>query len=264
MLLNYYEYKQILITIIDLSLVFFLIYQFYQLIKGTSSVKVFYGFVLLYIFWQLVKALQLKIFSEMLGQLFNFGIIFLAIVFQPEIRRFLIRIGEQSWQRRHWIRIFLNDKSPKTPPPHPVFNILPELKKAFHNMQTTRTGCLIIVENQDNLSPYILSGHIIDARVKSILIENIFFKNSPLHDGAVIIKDNRIRSAGCVIKLSENISISYEYGLRHRAALSITLETDALAFILSEESGLLSIAYRGKLYSPVSLLDLEKFLNSLF
>lgn len=258
MLLAYNDYRQIIISIVDIALVFFLIYQFYLLIKNTSSVKVFYGFVLLFLFWKLVTWLDLKIFSEILGQFFSFGIIILAIVFQQEIRRFLIRLSEQSLERSHWFRFFIaGKKEPLLKMPLPAV-----FTEAIRNMQKNRTGCLIIFEREDPLAGFILNGHIIDARINSLLLENIFFKNSPLHDGAVLIRNNRIYAAGCVVKISEQLSLPDEYGLRHRAAVAITMDTDAIAIVVSEETGKVSLCKRGELLSNISLDQLEQYFSS--
>ena len=226
------------LDILDIFLVAFLLYELYNLLKGTVAINIFFGIVAFYLLWKLVTALEMKLLSEIFGAFISVGFIALIVVFQPEIRKFLLMLGTPGFIKSKRSR-FLFWK----------FDMRQEIEldidmiiMACKNMAERKTGALIIIANQSALEQYVDTGEKIDANITEALIENIFFKNSPLHDGAVIIHQNKIKAARCILPVSANKTIPAKYGLRHRAALGVTEQSDALAIVISEETGKISIA----------------------
>jgi uncharacterized protein (TIGR00159 family) len=242
------------LDILDILLVALLLYELYNLLKGTVAINIFFGIVAFYLLWKLVTALEMQLLSEIFGAFISVGFIALIVVFQPEIRKFLLMLGKPGFMRNKRTR-FLFWK----------FDLNPQLEMdidpiilACKHFSESKTGALIIITNKSGLEQYVESGEIIDAVVSSGLIENIFFKNSPLHDGAMIISGNKIKAASCVLPVSNNPKIPVKYGLRHRSALGITEQSDALAIIVSEETGRISLAKDGELKTKVELSQLKK------
>lgn len=245
-----------ILDIIDILLVAFLLYQVYRLIKGTVAINIFIGVAAIYVLWKLVEALQMELLSEILGKFIGVGVLALVIVFQQEIRRFLLVLGSTNFTRRRkflkqlkWLR---NDDQEVN---------LEAIQIACSNMSRTKTGALIVVERKSQLGFYSETGTLINAETSSRLIESIFFKNSPLHDGAVIISGSKVVSAGCILPITEKTSIPRRFGLRHRAAIGVAEKTDALSLVVSEETGDISIAvddvFLNKI-DPEELLDKVK------
>ena len=244
------------VDIIDITLVAALLYGLYSLVKGTSATSIFLGIVAIWLIWQVVKALQMELLSSILGAFVSVGFIALIIIFQPEIRRFLFTIGTQARKNKlskkfHLFRLHSNS----------IILDAEALTQACLNMSDIKQGALIIVTKQNQLDDIALTGVDINANISNSLIENIFFKNSPLHDGAMIISHGRIQSAGCILPVSHNLNIPKELGLRHRAALGMSQESDALVVIVSEENGGISVARNGEFKLRLSAEELERILT---
>ncbi|MCD7972015.1 MAG: diadenylate cyclase CdaA [Candidatus Azobacteroides sp.] len=240
---------------IDIFLVAVFLYYVYRLMKMSGAFNLFVGVLTFLGIWVIItQVLELPLIGSILDKVVGVGAIILVILFQDEIRRFLVTIGShQRW--RSFVRIFSIKKAPERKKTDMTAVIL-----ACLNMSKTKTGALIVIENGISLEAYKRTGEKINAEIKTRLIENIFFKNSPLHDGAMIIAHGRIDSAGCVLPLSHSSNIPKELGLRHRAALGISQETDAKAIIVSEETGKISTAYQGCLNIGLTPERLEQFL----
>lgn len=241
---------------IDILLVAFLLYQLYRLIKDTVAINVLIGVAAIYLVWKLVEALQMELLSEILGQFIGVGVIAVVIVFQQEIRRFLLMIGSTNFTRRkallRWWRVQDDDSSQID---------YREVVKACGAMTQTFTGALIVIEGDSKLGFYASTGTPIGAQVSGSLLESIFNKNSPLHDGAVIITGPKIVAAGCILPLTEKTNLPSRFGLRHRAALGISEKANALAIVVSEETGEISVVEKGQFRNKVSLEELQTILH---
>ena len=241
--------------IIDIFLVALLFYWFYRILKGTSAISIFLGIVAIFLIWQVVKALQMELLSTILGAFVSVGFIALIIIFQPEIRRFLFTIGTQAQegklvQRFKFLRVSGNAGLD-----------IDNIAKACQNMSDIKQGALILIACKNTLDDIASTGVVVNADISHSLIENIFFKNSPLHDGAMIISHQRLRAAGCILPVSHDLNIPKELGLRHRAALGITHESDCVAIVVSEETGGISVAIRSSFQLRLSAEKLESILT---
>ncbi len=246
------------LDLLDIFLVALLIYQIYDLVKGTVAIKILIGIVSIYLFWKLVEAFQMEMLSEILGQFIGVGVIALLIVFQQELRRFLLIIGDtdilKGRRRFGFLRNLLGqERENKTD--------VQEVVNACKKMSESRTGALIVIAKKSDPTLFSYSGEKIDAKLSSRLLESIFFKNSPLHDGAVIIVNDRIRSARCVLPVSKNVDFPSELGMRHRSALGISESSDAIAIAVSEETGKIALAKDRYLMTDLSLNDLRNILD---
>lgn len=238
--------------IIDIILVALLFYWFYRILKGTTAISIFLGIVAIFLIWQLVKALQMELLSSILGAFVSVGFIALIIIFQPEIRRFLFTIGIQAREGKLLQRFkFLNMGS------NAGLNI-DDIAKACQNMSDIKQGALILITRKNNLDDIASTGVTVNADISNALIENIFFKNSPLHDGAMIVRNNRITAARCILPVSQKTNIPGHYGLRHRAAIGVTEVNDCVALVVSEETGNISMVSGGeiKTVKPSELKEL--------
>ena len=246
--------------VIDILLVAIILYYCYKLMKQSRSVNIFYGVLLFISFWIVIsKVLEMKLLGNILNQLVNVGAIAIIILFQEEIRHFFYTIGAHQRARR-FIHLFRPEKKRGIPGmAHEREDIFP-IVMACLNMSKQRVGALIVMQNQLPLTDFIRTGEVLNARISQRLIENIFFKNSPLHDGAMIISGEKIMAAGCILPISHDMDIPKEFGLRHRAAKGISKETDALAIVVSEETGNISAAYNDEFRSRLSAEDLELLL----
>ncbi|MDD2550931.1 MAG: diadenylate cyclase CdaA [Bacteroidales bacterium] len=247
-----------ILDIIDILLVALLLYQIYVLIKGTVAINIFMGIFSLYIFWLIVKALNMELLSSILGQIIGVGVIALIIVFQQEIRRFLLLIGSRYFSKNRFsIERLFRIKTEKYDSPVNIEAIV----KASRNLSEQKVGALIVITKESNLKLYAETGDTINAETSSRLIENIFFKNSPLHDGAMIIQNNLIYAVRCVLPLSENPDLPASYGLRHRAAIGISEITDALVVVVSEETGRISFVKNGDIDLNITPAELREALE---
>lgn len=245
------------VDIVDIFLVASLLYTLYYLLRGTVAINIFLGIVSIYIIWKLVTMLQMELLGEILGAFVSVGIIALIIIFQPEIRQFLLALGTPNFIRKHRKRFtflgftLLEDEEISFEP----------IVKACISMGEKNMGALIVITRQNNLFEYMQSGVKLDADISQPLIENIFFKNSPLHDGAMIIAQNRIKAAGCILPVTKKLDLPGRPGLRHRAGLGVTEQSDAIAIIVSEETGKISLAINGEIIKMEDATSLLQLLN---
>lgn len=246
------------LDIIDILLVAFLLYQIYMLIRGTVAINIFMGIFVLYLIWLIVRALNMELLSSILGQIIGVGVIAIIIVFQQEIRRFLLLIGTRYLSRNRFsIENIFFPKSKRLDAPINIDAIV----KACRNMAESKTGALIAISRKSDLQLYAETGDVINAETSSRLLENIFFKNSPLHDGAVIVKNDRIHAARCVLPLTEMLNLPASFGLRHKAALGLSETTDALVVVVSEETGKISFVEDGNIKSGISSIELQQLIS---
>ncbi len=248
------------LDVIDILLVAFLLYQIYRIIKGTVAFSISIGFFLVYVSWLLVKALNLELLGTLMGQFIGVGVLALIVVFQQEIRRFLLLIGTNYQLNRSFglDKLFASEKLKS------ASNIqIKEIIRACDNLARSKTGALIVIPNRSELKDIVRSGEKINSRISSALLETIFFKNTPLHDGAVVILGNRIAAARCILPLTERQDLDPGFGLRHRAAIGISETTDALAIVVSEEKGSISLAVQGELIHKISLVQLSTELGKV-
>jgi len=235
-------FKFNVIDVIDIVLVAFLMYYMYKLVKGTVAINIFIGIVMVYLIWKLTQALQMQLLSNIFGGFISVGMFALIVVFQQEIRKFLLMIGSTNIGNRK--KFFKQLKFLKT-------DAIPEIHtddiiSACTKMGSTKTGALIVLERNNNLDFLVITGDEMKIKVTQPIIESIFFKNSPLHDGAVIIKDNTIKATRVILPVNNEKKIPQRFGLRHRAAIGITEITDALALVVSEETGQISYIKDGE------------------
>lgn len=250
------------IDVIDILLVAILFYQLHKLLKGTTAVYIFIGILLFYVLWLLVESLNMRLFGSILGKFIDVGFIALLIVFQQEIRRFLIYIGTSDIISAEKLKKnLLEFKFYETGKKHLDIN---SIIKACKNMSATKTGALIILTRKNDLNFYVKTGDKLDAILSSRMLENIFYKNSPLHDGAVIISRNKIVAARCVLPVTENSDFPAHLGMRHRAAMGITETTDAIAIIVSEQTGEISYCKEGILKHSLPIEKLKEKLEKDF
>ncbi len=236
------------LDILDIFLVAVLLYQVYRLIKGTVAFNIVIGMFSLYLLWLVVRALNMELLGSIMGQFIGVGVIALIVVFHPEIRKFLLFIGSNY----NVNKVLSLDKLFGTTK-HKVIDHqqIDSLVDACVSMGKTKTGALIVIAGNSELKDQIITGEKLSAKISSSLIRTIFFKNSPLHDGAVIIKGNRITAAGCILPVTQK-ELDKALGLRHRAAVGITEITDAICLIVSEERGSISFSKGGDIRRRVS------------
>jgi uncharacterized protein (TIGR00159 family) len=247
-----------LIDAVDVLLVALLIYQLYYLIKGTAAINIFIGILLFYLLWILVKALNMQLFGSILGKFIDVGFIALLIVFQQELRRFLLFIGTSDIFTKGKIFDFKWNMNPGNKMD------INAIVKSCKNMSESKTGAIIIITKNNELKFYANTGDEIDAKVSVRMIESIFYKNSPLHDGAVIISGNEIVAARCVLPVTENNEFPAHLGMRHRAAVGITENTDAIAVVVSEQTGDISFSKEGDLKHALTPERLRELLEKEF
>jgi diadenylate cyclase len=243
--------------IVDIVLVAIILFQLYKLIKGTAAFSIFIAIFIIYLFWLLVKALNMELMGALLGQVIGVGVIALIIVFQQEIRRFLIVVGnryiEHGWFSldKFFPSLDKRLKSPKK---------AEEIVRAVESMSLKKTGALIVIGRTSRLEVYSEAGEMLRALINAELLETIFFKNSPLHDGAVLVQDGLILAARCPLPITDQLNIPNHFGMRHRAAIGITENTDALVVVISEESGHISVADTGKVLENITPIELRQIL----
>ena len=232
------------LDIIDIVLVATLLYYIYKLVRGTAAINIFIGIVIIYGVWQLTQALNMLMLSTVLGEFIGVGMFALIVVFQQEIRKFLLMVGSTNFtsRKRFFTQLkFLKDNTQNETKTH-----IPVLIKACESMSSTNTGALIVIKRHTSLDFVKSSGDSMHNEVNAPIIESIFYKNSPLHDGAMIIEDNIITATRVILPVSSDINIPLRFGLRHRAAVSITQKTDAVAIVVSEENGQISYINNGE------------------
>lgn len=241
---------------IDILLVAFLLYYTYKLMKASGSINVFTGVLVFIMIWLVVsQVLEMKLLGTILDKLVNVGVLALIILFQEEIRRFLLTLGSHRHVRA-LVRFFTGNKKKEI-----THDDIMPIVMACLSMGKQKVGALIVIEHNMPLDDVVRTGEVIDANINQRLIENIFFKNSPLHDGAMVISKQRIKAAGCILPVSHNLDIPKELGLRHRAAMGISQVSDAHAIIVSEETGGISVAYKGQFFLRLTAEELERILT---
>lgn len=252
-----------IIDIIDIFIVTFLLYKLYNLLRGGVAINIFIGLLTVYaLYWVCVKVLNMELLGTVLGQFISLGFIALIIVFQQEVRRFLIVLGTNNiLTKNSFTKQILpwNWQFQKNPPLE-----ISAIVKACRQMSKDRTGAIIVLAKSSQLKYFSNTGDLMDADITQRLIESIFFKNSPLHDGAIIISNNKIKAARCVLPVTENVELPAHLGMRHRAGIGITEQSDALAVVVSEETGEISYSREGQIRINVSPDELEKILRDEF
>lgn len=247
--------------ILDILIVALLLYYIYKLMKESGTINIFYGVMAFIIVWVLSSEIfNMKLIGTIVDKFMSIGLLILVILFQDQIKRFLVDLGSQK--RWNFLKSLFRHHSRDMNESNVRAMVIPVVY-ACMSMSKSKTGALIVISQRMPLDQYEQTGDIIDAKINSRLIENIFFKNSPLHDGAMIIKGDRIMAAGCILPVSHDPDIPRSLGLRHRSALGISQATDAAAIIVSEETGNISIAHKGRLNVKLSSADLEHRLTSL-
>lgn len=242
--------------IIDIVLVALILYYLYRLMKESRSLNVFIGIMVFVLVWLFVsQVLEMRLLGSILDKLVSVGVIGLIVLFQEEIRKFLFSLGAHH-RVRALARMFSSGKKDDKEDKETIMPIV----MACMDMARNKVGALIVVERAIKLDDIVDTGDIIDANINQRLIENIFFKNSPLHDGAMVIADKRIKAAGCILPVSHSHNIPKELGLRHRAALGISQDSDAIAIVCSEETGRISVAIKGDFRLRLSAEELEGLL----
>ncbi|WP_035463734.1 diadenylate cyclase CdaA [Algoriphagus vanfongensis] len=246
-----------IVNMIDIALVSFLLYQVYKLLKGSVAIKIFLGFLSIYLIYLLVRALRMELLSNILGEFMGVGVIAAIIIFAPEIRKFLLLIGRSSFlsDDNVWrdILFFWRKKDNES------FNISPIID-ASKTLAGSNTGALMVISKSTELKFYAESGDILDAELSKRLLVSIFNKYSPLHDGAVIIHNGKIKAARCILPVTER-EVPAQFGLRHRAGIGMSEATDAIILIVSEETGQISMAKNGKVLHNMSFQEVREILN---
>lgn len=242
------------VDFVDVALVGILLYQIYKLIRGSIAVNIFLGILALYLMYLIVRAAQMELLATILGQFMGVGVLAMIILFQPEIRKFLLLIGRSTEINRGSIlKSIANWRGSY----HDDFDVQ-QLMEAVKTLKVTRTGALIVFSRDMELKFYAETGDPLDAEVNKRLLLSIFGKNSPLHDGAAIIYQGRIKAARCVLPVSENDHLPPHFGLRHRSAIGMSETTDTLVMAISEETGRLILARNGKFIRGLKLKQVEQ------
>lgn len=247
------------LDLLDILFVAIIMYYVYNLLRGTIALNILLGLFIIYLFYFLVKQLEMRLLTQILGGFVSVGVIALIVVFQQEIRRFLLLIGKNASLQRTklWRSVFLGKKELEKA----SFIYIRPVIEACKSMQNSRTGALIVFAKYFDEQYFQNSGETLNAAISKRLLESIFQKYSPLHDGAVVISEGRIKSASSILPLTDNEKLPPQFGLRHRAGIGISEMSDATAVIVSEETGEISYAKQGQVKMNVSLIELERLLN---
>jgi diadenylate cyclase len=240
------------VDIIDIALVSILLYQVYKLIKGSIAMNIFLGILALYLVYLIVRAAQMELLATILGQFMGVGVLAMIVLFQPEIRKFLLVIGRGTEFRENFFKTIANWKNQY----QDDFDIT-QIIEAAKTLKASKTGALIVFSRDTELKFYAETGDALDAHVTKRLILSVFNKNSPLHDGAILLYKGRIKAARCVLPVSENDNLPPNFGLRHRAAVGMSENTDTLIMAISEETGRLILARNGKYLRGLKLKHVE-------
>ncbi|MCJ8211305.1 diadenylate cyclase CdaA [Mucilaginibacter sp. RS28] len=260
--LNISSFKFDFFSVLDIVIVALIMYQLYNLIRGTIAANIFIGMAIVCVLYFIVPSNKMHLLSAILSNLMNVGIIAVIVVFQQEIRRFLLLVGKNaSLQRnRAWWQYFFG----KTETEKNNYARIKPIIDACKSLKQTRTGALIVFAKYYDEQFYQNSCEVIDGKISKRLLESIFQKTSPLHDGAVVIAGNKIKSASCILPLTDNTDLPPQFGLRHRAGIGVTENNEATAIIVSEETGEISYARHGRVKMNISFAELEKLLNKDF
>lgn len=246
------------IDLFDIALVAVLIYYIYRMVKGTNVMLIFWALIILMAAWRVADALGMKLLCALLSSVASVGLIALVVIFQPEIRKFLLFLGtktqldESLWKRLRFWRHNMQQKN--------TIDYEAYVNACMH-MSQSKTGALIIFKRHNEVEELINTGERIDALASSALIEALFFKNSPLHDGAVIARGSSLLAARCILPVTSRLDIDPNLGLRHRSAIGVTEQLDVLAVIVSEETGAISYALGGQIHHDISPVELRSALE---
>ena len=244
--------------VVDIFLVALILYYIYRLMKESSSLNVFIGILVFVVLWLFVsQVLEMRLLGSIMDKLVSVGVIGIIVLFQEEIRKFLYTLGAHQ-RMKMVMKIFSSEKNKKKE--HDKETIVP-IVLACMNMSKRKIGALIVIERESPLDEIVKTGDLIDANINQRLIENIFFKNSPLHDGAMVISHKRIKAAGCILPVSHDMDIPKELGLRHRAAMGMSQDGDSVVIVVSEETGGISTAIKGQFQLRLSAEKLESILT---
>lgn len=242
--------------ILDILIIAVMLFYIYKMMKSSGTLSLFYGVLIFFVLWVLASEIfDMRLTGSILDKFMGIGLIVLVVIFQDQIKRFLIDIGSHG-RMRYFRKLFKHDDSGES-----RRKDITAVVYSCMSMSKTKTGALIVIQRKVPLTTYEDTGDKIDADINVRLIENIFFKNSPLHDGAMIIADNKIKSVGCILPVSHNMNIPKNLGLRHRAALGMSQATDAVCVIVSEETGNISVAIEGEFKINLSAQDLDHTLS---
>jgi uncharacterized protein (TIGR00159 family) len=235
---------------LDVGIVAYLLFQLYKLLRGSIAFNIFIGLLLIYVSWFVVKQLGMDLLSSVLDQFVQVGIIILIVIFQPEVRRFLLLLGNTTLrQRSNFLGRIMERGSSLV---HSSAAVRKEVAEAILRMGRQRTGALLVLAGDINLEGVVTGGISLEAKISQALIESIFNKESPLHDGAVLIQNGKLTRAGCILPVSESTELPPSVGLRHRAGVGITEKASVVALIVSEEKGLISFAHNGRLEQKIT------------
>jgi diadenylate cyclase len=245
------------IDLVDIFLVAYLMYRLYRLIKGTVALNIFIGIFAFIVFWLVIKSLNMDLSSTILDNFVNVGVLAIIVVFQQEIRRFLLLLGSKyNLHNKFSFDRFFETKMAG------MMNIyIKPVVLACEDFAKSKTGALIVITKNSELLDFVHTGELLNAVISRRLLETVFFKNNPLHDGALIINRNKIKAAGCILPVSQNMELPKRFGLRHRAGMGITEATDAVAIVVSEERGRISFFQNGRGEYNITLEELEKKLE---
>ena len=232
-------------------------FQIYRLIRGTAAFSIFIGIFLIYLFWLIVRALNMELITALLGQVIGVGVIALIIVFQQEVRRFLLVLGNRYMIRNRISigRLFFSGKEEKI-----NSRKAEEIVRACESMSLKKTGALIVIGRKSSLDLFTEGGEILKAQISAELLETIFFKNTPLHDGAVLIEGDQIIAARCPLPITDQMTLPPNFGMRHRAAVGMSEHSDALVVVVSEETGFITVVDTGEIKENITPNELRNIL----
>jgi diadenylate cyclase len=261
-LFDFSFFKFTIFSVLDIILLAIIIYQLYNLIKGTIAANIFIGLILIYVLYYIVPEAKMPLLAGILKKVADVGIIAVIVVFQQEIRRFLLLVGKNASLQRNkaWWRYFFGKAEVEK---NNYIRIKPIID-ACKSLKQSRTGALIVFAKYYDEQFYQNSCEVLEAKISKRLLESIFQKTSPLHDGAVVIAENKIKSASCILPLTDKVDLPAQFGLRHRAGIGVTEANEATAIIISEETGEISYAKQGRVKMNISFAELEKLLNKDF
>jgi len=240
-ILNFLDFG--FLDFLDIILVAILLYYIYKLVRGTVAINIFFGIAIIYLIWKLTEVLQMEMLSDILGKFIGGGFIALIIVFQQEIRKFLLMLGSSNFTTKKGflkqINFLKSDKISSVTDVESIVNSCVEMGR-------TKTGALIVIGRNNSLESFKTTGDTMHIEVNKPILKSVFYKNSPLHDGAIIIEDNIIVATRVILPVASDLNIPSRFGLRHRAAFGISLQTDALVLVVSEETGKMSYINNGE------------------
>ena len=248
--------------ILDIVLLGLIIFFLFRWIKGSSAMSIFIAIVSLYLIRVLVGAFNMRLMTAIMDMILDVGVLALIVIFQPEIRKFLIRLGNRYMSSAKGQEIINRILGKGGKPGTSVSEEVNDLTEACRRMSEDKTGALIVITHKNPLDDIISTGDRIDAKIHRRLIMNLFFKNSPLHDGAIVISGDKIVAARCTLPITEKTNIPARFGMRHKAAIGITEETDAEAIVVSEETGNISFVKGGAVTPIQNINELKLLLNA--